>query len=34
MDMKNEIDMALFKFFLTGGVSIGEQLPENPTDWL
>lgn len=34
MEMKNEIDMALFKFFLTGGVSIGEHLPDNPTDWL
>lgn len=34
MEMKNEIDMALFKFFLTGGVSIGEILPQNPTDWL
>lgn len=31
MDMAKEIDMAQFMFMLTGGVDIGEQIPENPT---
>lgn len=34
MDMNGEIDMELFKFFLTGGVDLGEEKPANPTDWM
>jgi dynein heavy chain len=34
MGMADEIDKDLFKFFLTGGVDLGEALPENPTTWL
>jgi dynein heavy chain len=35
MEMSNEIDEPQFKFFLTGGVSLGEELAENPCpDWM
>lgn len=29
-----DIDMKEFKFLLTGGVSLGEQLEECPADWV
>lgn len=32
--MAGELDQAEFKFFLTGGVSLGESLPPNPAAWL
>ena len=32
--MKNEIDGDEWKFFLTGGIDVGEELPENPATWL
>jgi dynein heavy chain len=35
MDMEGELDKASLMFFLTGGVSLGEELPENPcNNWL
>jgi len=34
MDMAGEIDQAALKFLLTGGVSLGEKIPKNPTTWL
>lgn len=34
MEMGNELDPADYKFFLTGGVSLGEALPECPCDWI
>jgi len=34
MEMGNEIEDVQFKFFLTGGVSLGDEMPPNPTDWL
>lgn len=34
MELSEEVIDAELKFFLTGGVSLGEELPENPTDWL
>lgn len=30
MEMRKEVEMAEYKFLLTGGVSLGEELPENP----
>lgn len=32
--MANDVDMNEFRFLLTGGVSLGEQLPEKPAAWL
>jgi dynein heavy chain len=32
MELNNEISMPQLMFFLTGGVSLGEELPENPTE--
>jgi dynein heavy chain, axonemal len=35
MEMDNEMDKASLMFFLTGGVSLGEKLPDNPCPaWL
>lgn len=34
MNMANEIDMHMFMFMLTGGVDVGEEIPENPTTWI
>lgn len=34
MELTGELNAAEVKFFLTGGVSLGEELPENPTDWI
>lgn len=34
MEMGDEIENSEFRFFLTGGVSLGESLPECPADWL
>lgn len=34
MELSNELDQAEVKFFLTGGVSLGEALPDNPTHWI
>jgi len=35
MEMENEMDPAQLKFFLTGGVSLGEELPVNPcSGWM
>jgi dynein heavy chain, axonemal len=34
MEMAGEMDSASFRFFLTGGVSLGDKLPDNPTNWL
>jgi dynein heavy chain len=32
--MSGEADTNEFRFLLTGGVSLGEELPEKPCDWL
>lgn len=34
MEMAGDLDAAALKYLLTGGVSLGEELPENPTTWL
>jgi dynein heavy chain len=35
MELKNELDEGELKFFLTGGVSMGETLPDNPASgWI
>jgi len=34
MELKDELDGAELKFFLTGGVSLGEELPKCPVDWI
>jgi len=34
MEMNSEVSRAQLTFFLTGGVSLGEELPPNPTTWL
>lgn len=34
MEMANEIENSEFRFFLTGGVSLGDALPECPAEWL
>jgi dynein heavy chain len=34
MDMDGEIDMELFKFFLTGGVDLGDEKPTCPADFM
>lgn len=34
MEMANETNAHDLKFLLTGGVSLGDVLPDNPTDWL
>jgi len=34
MEMSKEIDPEEFRFFLTGGVSLGDALPDCPCDWL
>jgi dynein heavy chain len=34
MELNNELDAAEVKFFLTGGVSLGESLPDNPAPWI
>lgn len=34
MEMSHELDHQSFRFFMTGGVSLGEELPHNPTTWL
>ena len=33
-DMSGEVDMTEFRFLLTGGVSLGEELPEKPCSWI
>lgn len=32
--MSGEVDMDEFRFLLTGGVSLGEELPEKPAEWI
>lgn len=32
--MSGEVDNTEFIFFLTGGVSLGDEIPEKPADWL
>lgn len=32
--MTGDVDHAEFKFLLTGGVSLGEELPPKPAEWL
>lgn len=32
--MSGDCDMNEFRFFLTGGVSLGEELPKKPAEWL
>lgn len=32
--MKQELDYEEFRFFLTGGISLGGELPPAPGDWL
>jgi dynein heavy chain len=32
--MSGEVEMGEFRFLLTGGVSLGEELPPKPADWL
>jgi len=32
--MKGELNQDDFRFFLTGGINIGEELPDIPCDWL
>lgn len=32
--MQNDADQGEFKFLLTGGVSLGEELPPKPADWI
>jgi len=34
MEMNNELNDEEFRFFLTGGVSLGEALPDCPCTWL
>ena len=34
LEMKNELDYEEFRFFLTGGISMGGELPPAPADWL
>jgi len=34
MEMAQELDAPSLKFLLTGGVSLGDELPQNPTTWL
>ena len=34
MELSGELDPAEVKFFLTGGVSLGEALPDNPAPWI
>jgi dynein heavy chain len=34
MELKDELDAAELKIFLTGGVSLGEELPKCPVDWI
>ena len=34
MEMKDELNQDEFRFFLTGGVSLGEALPDCPCNWL
>mmetsp|Transcript_11720 Transcript_11720/g.17902 ORF Transcript_11720/g.17902 Transcript_11720/m.17902 type:complete len:621 (+) Transcript_11720:841-2703(+) len=34
MEMAHEVEDPEFRFFLTGGVSLGEQLPVCPCDWM
>lgn len=34
MELDGKLDAAEVKFFLTGGVSMGEALPTNPVDWI
>lgn len=34
MEMENELDMEEWRFFLTGGISLGEKLPDCPAPWL
>lgn len=34
MEMAKEVDANDLRFFLTGGVALGEALPECPCDWL
>ena len=34
LEMKNELDNDEFRFFLTGGISLGGELPPAPADWL
>ena len=33
-EMKGEIDHEEWRFFLTGGINLGEVLPEIPCEWL
>ena len=34
MEMAKELDPGELKFFLTGGVSLGEALPDCPCEWM
>jgi dynein heavy chain, axonemal len=34
LEMKNELDYEEFRFFLTGGISLGGELPPAPADWV
>ena len=34
MEMNKELDNEELRFFLTGGVSLGDQLPECPCNWM
>jgi dynein heavy chain len=34
MEMAEELENSEFRFFLTGGISLGEALPDCPAEWL
>jgi dynein heavy chain len=34
MELDDRLNPAELKFFLTGGVSLGDAMPANPTDWI
>jgi hypothetical protein len=34
LDMKGELNQADLRFLITGGVSLGEELPECPAFWM
>jgi len=34
MEMTKELNPADFRFFLTGGVALGEEMPPNPCEWV
>lgn len=33
-DLAKDIDMTEFRFLLTGGVSLGEEIPPKPVPWI